>query len=296
MSTTEIIDFMVIGAQKSGTTSLHEVIGRHPEIFTPSGKEHPIFSNMHTDLDSIKLELEKIFAKSNGLLRGKVSPQYLANPIVAERIFALSPNVKLIVVIRDPVERAYSHYRMCCRRSGVSEEFSSMVMFWLKANNLDRARRTIFVDGNDEIDYCVAWSEYVRMLGPFRRLFPPDQLLLISAHELAKNPYVIYQTVFQFLGVDDAWRTAHMTKKYHVGGDSNLINFKKLKRVPVLGLLLRFGFRYLPEKLKYMINTRNIRARYLSVYDTYPTSAELLRAHLSQDAELVDGLSRSEYS
>ena len=111
-------DFVIIGAQKSGTTSLYDFIVKHPAIESAAKKELHYFSwfyacgdkwyrsNFPTNLSSSR------FYKDVGqkLLTGEASPTYLFYPMVPGRMVKALPNVKLIVILRNPVDRAYSHY------------------------------------------------------------------------------------------------------------------------------------------------------------------------------------------
>jgi hypothetical protein len=103
-------DFLIIGAQKCGTTSLFYYLSQHPELHLPTEKEIHYF-----DLNFEKgtrwytqfFGSEPAYAQK---FTGEASPYYLFHPFVPERVASLVPEVKLIVLLRDPVERAYSHY------------------------------------------------------------------------------------------------------------------------------------------------------------------------------------------
>ena len=110
------LDFMIIGAQKSATTALHAYLTEHPRIAMPLAKEAPFFDRGDYGKAAWKAFSEEHFAICGDRLRGKASPQYMADPRVPGRIAALMPHTKLIAILRDPVDRAYSHYQMARRR------------------------------------------------------------------------------------------------------------------------------------------------------------------------------------
>jgi hypothetical protein len=107
------LDFLVIGAHKAGTTALFQYLRRHPQPFLPREKEAGFFSNDYWWDRSWKAFAEEFFDQAPvGALWGKVTPQYMAYPEVPARIRALMPEVKLVAILRNPVDRACSHYRM----------------------------------------------------------------------------------------------------------------------------------------------------------------------------------------
>jgi len=111
--------FFCVGAQKAGTTSLHNILNQHPAILLPKVKETKFF----IDDEKYKKGIEQY--KSNFFLNteeaqvaGEIDPDYMVWEQVPERMFkCLGPNIKIIFVFRNPVDRAYSHYWMCVRRN-----------------------------------------------------------------------------------------------------------------------------------------------------------------------------------
>ncbi len=135
-------DFVIIGAQKSGTTSLYDFVIRHPEIAPALKKEMHYFSinykfgeqwyrsNFPTNLS------RRYFTKKTGqkLLSGEASPSYLFYPTVPSRMKKVLPDVKLIVILRNPVDRAYSQYHHSRRKGRETLSFE-------KAIELEEERR-----------------------------------------------------------------------------------------------------------------------------------------------------------
>ena len=99
-------DFLVLGTQKGGTTSLQQLLGHHPEVFLAAGKEVHYFSLHH---DQPLSWYAAHYATAAAEQRcGDITPFYLFHPEIPGRIRALLPQVKLIALLRDPVERALS--------------------------------------------------------------------------------------------------------------------------------------------------------------------------------------------
>lgn len=125
--------FFVVGAAKAGTTSLYDLLKAHPEVFVPAVKEPHFYADVasenkadykkpepgktyHTKVIRNRVDYESLFkdaTKAKAI--GDFSPSYLWDENAAKRIYEDHPNAKIVVVLRDPIERAYSHYLMDVR-------------------------------------------------------------------------------------------------------------------------------------------------------------------------------------
>ncbi len=117
MTSAACIDFLGIGAARSGTTTVYEVLKQHPGLFFPERKELHYFSFVQQacNNDPVKLAAAEkayraTFDLKQGRLAGEISPSYLYFPDVARKISAFSPSCKVFCVVRDPVERALSDF------------------------------------------------------------------------------------------------------------------------------------------------------------------------------------------
>ena len=108
-------DFVIIGAQKSGTTSLDKFVFQHPAILPATNKVHCYFA-LKYKRGEYWYRLRFPIRASQKFLSGETSPIYLFYPMVPGRMKKLLPDVKLIVILRNPVDRAYSHYHHTKRR------------------------------------------------------------------------------------------------------------------------------------------------------------------------------------
>src|SRR6056297_562433 len=104
------IDFIGIGAQKAGTSSIFHFLKEHPEICTSSKKEIHFFDKEYNYLKGIKFYRKFFNNCSSKNIKGEFTPRYIYHPKVAQRIKKYFPDVKLIVSLRNPIERAISHY------------------------------------------------------------------------------------------------------------------------------------------------------------------------------------------
>ncbi len=233
------LDFIVIGAQKSGTTSLFQHLRHHPEIFLPNTKELPYFSHdpavlkvewssyMNKFARSVPGGKGRIFADPS-LKWGTVTPQYAIGGVwatiagrtdecdydehtVPRRIREQLPDVKLIAVLRDPVERALSHHRMLVRRAAERRTFDEVVARLLAPDALEGARR----DPQENTGYIV-WGEYARILSGYFDVFSREQLLVVFTDELEHTPELLLRRVQGFIGVSTEFRPDNLDERYNV--------------------------------------------------------------------------------
>lgn len=278
-----MLDFLIIGAQKSGTTTLHDILRHHPGLALPPGKEHPILNQPGLGPEAARAGLAALFADAGDRLCGKVTPQYLASPFAAKALHEIAPRAHVIAILRDPVERCFSHYRMVMRRRGQPQDFPRAVDGWLDQRALDRARSGQPAPNGDEHDYCVVWSEYGRMLAPYADLFPGLQIL--RTEDLAVDPGAVIAQILSGLGLDPAWQHDSIGTWSHAGGDKPYVDFNRLRAIPVLGPVMRRAHGLLPERVQMLINTRNIRPGVKSARSLFPSEAARLDAHFATIAQ-----------
>lgn len=198
-------DFLVIGAARCGTTSIDAYLRQHPDVRMSSQKETDYFSFGDLPADEVPPgaspyrvpTLDAYRRQFAGAGRahavGEVSPTYLAFPRSAERIAGAIPDAKLICVLRDPVERAYSHWAMV-RRAGLEplSEFEAAV----DAED-ERVRR----DGSLRYAYTRA-SLYHAGLARYFARFPRERMLVLRFEDFAHDPAATMRVVYRFIGVD----------------------------------------------------------------------------------------------
>lgn len=180
-------DFLIIGAPKSGTTSLANALASHREIYIPTIKELSFFdSNWERGLDWF----HDYFADArSGQLCGEATPTYLAFPAAAVRIAAVNDRCKLILLAREPVRRAQSHY-------------------WFRWST-GRERRTIDEVIDDELHsteafhdgYLLRHGMYARNLREYRRRFPASHIHMVLFEDMVASPDAMMQACLSFLGV-----------------------------------------------------------------------------------------------
>jgi hypothetical protein len=200
-------DFLGIGAAKAGTTALYRYLAQHPEIHMSRRKElnffiadqqPPRFSGpgdrtiINRDVIWRLDDYRRQFAGArDGQLVGEVSPRYLVAEGAAERILALLPRARLFAILRQPADRAWSHFMMG-RRDGF-EPCST-----LEEAIADEPRR---IAENWAAGRYFERGVYAAQLEPYLRLFPPERLRVYLYDELVADLGGLLRDLFTFLGV-----------------------------------------------------------------------------------------------
>jgi hypothetical protein len=209
------LNFIGIGATKAGTTSFFYYIKDHPQLCLPFEKEIFFFDEINRN-ENWDAFAQKNFAHyKSGQFVGKMSPRYLRDNKVPERIYALFPDTKLFILMRNPIDRAFSHYRMLYRLGRITEDFDSLVDRQLQPASLQYAR-TNSVDGEFSL---LVQSEYGRILQEYEKYFS-GKILFLFTEEMEKDPKSTLKKFYEFLNIDEYY-PANVGKKYFVGSDKD---------------------------------------------------------------------------
>jgi hypothetical protein len=196
-------DFILIGAQRAGTTSLWENIGRHPGVRLPAAKELHYFDfNFHRGQRWYKAQFRNCSTPEGSTRVGEASPYYLFHPTVPSRCSQVLPRVKLLAILRNPVDRAYSQYNHEIRNKQEWLSFEEAVD--AEPHRLDRELERITADDSyhslEHIHHSyLARGRYVDQLQAWRKEFGPDQILLVCSEEFFRNPAEQYDRILRFL-------------------------------------------------------------------------------------------------
>lgn len=217
-------DFLILGAAKAGTTSLFYYLSQHPNISTPIRKKevHYFDLNYNRGIDWYRNH----FPQSNKRIIGaagvrnicfEASPSYMIYPPALERIKKDLPSVKLIVLLRDPVERAYSHYRHNVRRGREKLSFGEA----LEAET-ERTSTKSQKTGNLEFETIspgyryfsyMQSSLYTQKIKNIFEIFGKESVFLIKSRDLLSNPQSITDGSFRFVGVDPLEKNIDFAQK-----------------------------------------------------------------------------------
>lgn len=219
-------DFLVIGAQKSGTTSLHSYLCQHPQLFPSPFKKEVFFFDGGRNKSADSFIRGESWYRAHFPRRREVgddarifetATHYVFHPLAPGRIFNLAPKTKLIALLRNPAKRAISHYLASTRKN-----FESLPM--LEAFQREEARLEPVFKGRDyKNDAFIHFTyksrgRYKEQLDRYLEFFPAHQILLINSEELFNNPHESLKRVFNFVGVDAGFAVSDVTPR-NVGGN-----------------------------------------------------------------------------
>ena len=201
-------DFLIIGEAKCGTTSLYDDLVDHRTVLEAAAKEVHFFDlRYHRGLDWYKAQfplLWRIRKDSPRVQTGEASPYYMFHPHAPQRIKDAVPDVKLIVMLRNPVERAYSHYQHECRRQREALSFEDAVNKEPERlrGEVERMLEDPRYNSREHRRHAyVTRGVYVDSLQKVMRVFGPDQLLVIRSEDYFAAPDATLRQVLDFLGV-----------------------------------------------------------------------------------------------
>jgi len=205
-------DFIVCGAQQSGTSYLYKCLSRHPQVAPARQKEVHYFDyNYHQSVAWYRSHFPTSPAKhSAARLRGRRwvtgegSPYYLFYPRAPERIQALLPNVRLIVLLRNPVDRAYAHYRHEIKRGRESLSFAAAIEKEPErlAGEVQRITRDeYYTSPNHRFFSYVSRGIYVEQLQVWLKRFDSTQMLILNSADVLHNSARTLDRVHHFLGI-----------------------------------------------------------------------------------------------
>ena len=218
-------NFIIAGFPKCGTTSLHHYLNEHPEIFMPEQKELHFFTfkilsklkNGPKDdiikemqINSSEKYLSYFQNVKNEIAIGDVSPSYINYPSEFFKIKKYLNDPKVIIILRDPINRAYSNYLHLKREHRETMSFKDAIAF-----EEERMKNKY-----SDFWYYKFNSTYYEKIIKAKTTF--SSVLILTIEELDKDPAVTMKKVYKFLGVDNNFSFKTISEKFNVGG-----NYKK---------------------------------------------------------------------
>ena len=286
-------EFLVIGAARSGTTALFHYLRQHPQVFMPAHKEPNFFAFEDIKLDckgpgadyinnSITLlaEYQKLFeGASPNAICGEASPLYLFSDRAPERIHLHVPNVRMVVVLRNPIEQAFSHFLYATKQCIEPEpDFT-------KALQLEEER---LAAGWQPLFGYSKFPRYAEQLSRYFDLFPKEQFLIRTYEDFQDSPEIVLRDVFEFIGADPDFTPA-MSQKPNAGGVPKNRAFQNflMKSNPITRAI---GY-VVPEEIRLRIRDRLARFN-LERQDEMPEAArhilsERLGSEINQLEDLI---------
>jgi hypothetical protein len=183
------IDIFCIGVQKAGTTSLHDIMKQHPQLELPTVKEIFYFSD-EQEYKNIS-NLNKFFKFYPDKIQMNVTPNFISHPKAMERIYQYNANAKIIIMLRDPVTRAVSQYKMRERTLKEKRTFKDVIHSEINHPNI----------AENYITSLIHRSNYVPQIKNVLKYFPRDQVYFMLFEDFVKQQKVEVDKLCQWLGI-----------------------------------------------------------------------------------------------
>lgn len=219
--------YLILGVQKGGTTSLLAYLNAHPHVLPGLVKEPHFFDfrfgyglSMYRACFPLKSEFDNLKRGPRCTTHcGEASPYYIYDPRVPERVKAVLPEVKLILLLRDPIERAFSHYRHNkamgyegrSLKGAIEEELTLGPRRCLEV----RLRNTTGSQTHRHFCYLTR-GLYLEQIMDWRRLFPREQMLVLRSEDFFRDTAVAFGKVTDFLGLQ-RWQPGEGFQPHNVG-------------------------------------------------------------------------------
>lgn len=207
--------FLVIGGQKCATTTLFHHLCAHPQIWMPGQKELNFFAKPERYARGFHWYAGHFRDAPADALCGEASPLYLAFGSAPARIREHLPGVRLVALLRNPIDRAFSHYRMAVRRGLEPHPFEHCI-------RAQAAQGEPPLDPHDpERDY-LAFGLYGRAFGAYLRAFPRGQIHVEFTEDLANDAAQVLRRITAFIGADAGFAYPDPERVYHAGGQARV--------------------------------------------------------------------------
>lgn len=279
------IEFFVIGAYKAATTTLHYALREHPDVFVPRRKEpsflafvdktaddaeqNPAFNNAVRSIE----EYRELFSDApDGTVRGDVSPEYLKDPSCADTIARYYPDAKLVAILRNPVERAFSDYLMY-KRDGIETEETFAAAIEAQPDRIGRAHGGYLETGM-----------YGSQLSRYYEKFAESQILVLIQEDLRTNRDRTLEQLATFLGVSAARFPTEMEESNRSGIPTS----RGMKLAFAVRRGLKGTAKYVPETAKRKVD--DLLQRGLERPELPATDRAELMDYFAEDIALTEEL------
>jgi hypothetical protein len=211
-------DFVIVGANKCGTTSLYHLLAQHPYVEPAASKELQFFDEFF----DLGVEWYRRCFPSprwedgRRTITGEATPSYLFHPHAAKRMAEVVPHAQLIALLRNPVDRAYSHYNQVVRRGFEPLRFEEAIEAEEARLRGERDRmledERYFSDDHRSFSY-LSTGIYVEHLQRWAKFFPREQMLVLKSEDFFDNPKQTLKLAFDFLDLPDWEPKAYEVRK-----------------------------------------------------------------------------------
>lgn len=198
-------NFVILGAQRGGTTSLFDYLARHPQVI-PAFRKEIHFYDLHYSrgVGWYRAHFPMARQMSEGVITGEATPNYLVHPDAPRRLRTVTPDARLVVMLRDPTERAYSAWRLRSSEGRETVTFEEAVT--REQQNPDPVITDYHEDPKgvgDAIRFLyLAKSRYAEQFERWLEFFPLDQFTVITSEDLFSHPDQVLSELSEALDID----------------------------------------------------------------------------------------------
>ena len=194
--------FLGVGTQKGGTTTLYRVLKEHKEVFMPDNKEIHYFTKYYAKGD--RWYVEQFKEAKAGQTRGEITPYYLFHEAVPDRIRRLRSDMKIIVLLRDPVERTLSQYfhsyRLGLEVLGIEDALEA------EYERLRGSRDIVMTTNGTHVAHqeqsYLSRSRYDEQLQRYRKSLGPENILVLKSEDMFRGQVESLDMLCDFLGIE----------------------------------------------------------------------------------------------
>lgn len=260
MKTNTKVDFFLVGAARCGTTSLYNHLSSNQEIFLPNVKEPNFFSDVsspkaedyetpdfnnkyHAKIITSKAVYDSLYKEAqNEQIKGDTSPSYLWDKTVAKKIYDYNPKAQIIISLRHPVDRAYSHYIM--------NYFTGVDTFKTFKEALDAPDNLVWGSCNQYLEM----SMYYEQLKAYYDTFPKEQIKVIVYEDWTKDIETNINDLFKFLGVNNSNNQISSKVQHN--------KIKPIKNIGFLNFLRKNGIKRFIKKIINQDQVDRLKSRF----------------------------------
>jgi hypothetical protein len=240
--------YLIAGAMRSGTTALNSYLREHPDVAVSSTKEVHFFDSFYDR--GVEWYREQFPHSESARAVGEATPNYMFSTTALDRIKETLPDVKLVVMLRNPIDRAYSHYWHDKARGKTEGDFGE---------NVKRE-----MDGDQGLNY-IARGRYRAQIEHILERFPPTALHVEVFEDMVDRPDDLYASVCRFIGVDHSFRPESLGAPVN-----NFVEFRSLA--------LRHASQKLPGRFRDVIGRLNTKRK-----ESYPPMPARLRNRMADE-------------
>jgi len=243
-------DFFIVGGSRCGTTSLYSYLKQHPDVFLPERKEPHYYSSQSTPLPYWLLPLKSIITKQDylqlfedskeNMIVGDASSTYLMNLDAPKLIFEDNPNAKIIISLRNPIDRTYTAYLAQYRSGNEKRSFGESI------------RRDFSAITGEELQRQSALnSDYYEYVKNYYHYFPKEHIKIIIFEEFIKNPKQTMKELLHFLNL-----STELNIKYEQYNEFKFPKNEVSKAIVNNRFIVNISLALIPAKIRHYIFRR----------------------------------------